>query len=294
MARKRIVLTSTWILLLIVLAVSVSLTGCSQNQQSPSEQSNELSAEEAETEAIDYVNNNLIMDDSKATAVSVEDDGSVYKVVASYQGEEVPLYISKDGQTLYLRALNLSESGSQEQLSTEDAGNRTINYINNNLVEPGTKASAVSVEERTYVYEVLTEYQGKQQPVHISKDGRYLLFEPLNTSEELQMETPVPTETATQPPYSTEELQQFVDCLEQEGMKIYGAETCGYCQDLVNMLGGYDVVDSIYVECTENQQLCQEKGIEVYPTIIIDGSEYQGARSYQAFSQATGCQAPQQ
>ncbi len=296
---KRDILTSMWILLLIVLTISVSLTGCSQDQQTPSE-SNEMTAEEAKTKTIEYVNDNLVLSNTTATAVSVEDEGSVYKVVTQYREEEVPLYLSKDGQTLYLRALNMStaqgQGGANEELSAEEAKTKAINYINDNLVMPGTNASAVSVEEKSYIYEVLTEYQGQQQPIHVSKDGRYLFFAALNTSEDLPdtTMTPIPTQTATERPYSTQELQEFVDCLEQKGMKIYGAKSCGYCQQLVNMLGGYDVVDSIYVECTENQQLCQEKGIQYYPTIMINDSEYQGSRTYQAFSQATGCPMPEQ
>lgn len=300
MAAKREVLTSTWILLLIVLTISVLLAGCSQNQQTPVEQS-ELTAEEAKAKTVDYLNNNLLpylnVPNPDATAVSVEDEGSVYRVDTKFQGQETPVYLSKDGEMLLLQALNISEqrSSSQQELSAEGAKTKAVNYLNDNL-QMSENISAVSVEENGLLYEVLTEYQGEQRPVYVTVDGRYLFLSAFNTSKELPKRTmtPVPTQTATQPPYSTEELQQFVDCLDQAGLKIYGAKSCGYCQQLVNMLGGYDVVDPIYVECSENQQLCQEKGIEYYPTILINGSKFEGSRNYQALSQATGCPLPQQ
>lgn len=300
MTKKRGVSTSTWIVLIILLLTGLFLTGCSQNQGETSNQANELTKEEAKSKTLDYVNNNLVSPDTTVTAVSVDDKGSVYEVVTKYRGDEAPIYISKNGETLFLKAMNMSDQGEpQGELKAEEAKTRAINYINENLGMPGTNISAVSVEEKYSVYKVLTEYQGEQQPVHVSKDGKYLFFAALNTSEELPKMTATPapsttaTETATQPPYSTEELQSFVNCLDKSGVKIYGAEWCSHCQELVNRLGGYDTVDPIYVECTENKQLCQEKGIQAYPTILINGSEYQGARTYQELSQATGCPVPQ-
>lgn len=291
MAKKRKLL----ILLLIVL--SVSLAGCSQDggEEEPSDGTG-LSAEEAKSKTIDYINDNLVMANTTATAVSVEDKGSVYEVMTQYRGNEVPLYISKDGEQLFLKAFNLSSeetAGQTQELSAEEAEAKTIDYVNNNLVMPGSNASAVSVEEKPYVYEVLTEYQGQQQPIHISKDGRYLLLGALNTSEELPQPTPTATVTATASPYTTEQLEEFVACLNQSGMTIYGAEWCGHCQDLVNTLGGHDIVNPIYIECTENKQLCQNKGIEAYPTITINGTKYTGSRTIQALSQTTGCPTPE-
>lgn len=300
MARKREVLASTWILLLILLAISLFLTGCSQDQQTSIE-SDELTAKEAKEKTMDYLNNDLLpyldVPNPNATAVSVEDKGSVYRVVTKFQGQEAPVYLSKDGEMLLLQALNMSSdqsSESQGELSAEEAKIKAVSYINEDLEMPGN-VSAVSVEEKRFIYEIFTEYQGKKRPVYVTMDGRYLFFAGFNTSEKLPTRTMTPesTQTPTQPSYSTEELQQFVNCLDQAGVKIYGAEWCSHCQDLVNMLGGYNVVDPIYVECTENQQLCEDKDIQAYPTIIINGSKYSGARTYQALSQATGCPAPQ-
>ncbi|MFW6194842.1 MAG: hypothetical protein ACOC5L_04910 [Halobacteriota archaeon] len=287
MAMKRDVLTSM-LLLLIILTIGVFLTGCSQDQQPPAEQSDEVTAEEAEAKALDYVNNNLVLPDTTATTVSVEDEGSVYKVIMQYQGDEVPIFLSKDGETLYLRALNIStQSEVNEELSAEEAKNKVIDYVNENLVMPGTNASAVSVEEENYVYEVLTEYQGEQQSVYISSDGKYLFFVALNTSEELPEMTPVPTETATQPPYSTEELEQFVDCLNESGVEIYGRTGCPACQQQLSTLGGKEVAEPIYNDCANENVDCSD--IEYVPTIIIGDKEHVGAMTIEELSKATNC-----
>ncbi|HID43763.1 MAG TPA: hypothetical protein EYP30_08350, partial [Archaeoglobaceae archaeon] len=142
---------------------------------------------------------------------------------------------------------------------------------------------------------VMTLYREREIPVYISKDGRYLFLNALDTSQEIPKVTPTVSSTLTPtqaPKYSTEELQKFVDCLNEAGLKIYGAKWCPHCQNLVNMLGGYDVVEKIYVECTEQQEVCDSEGVTAYPTIKINGEEYMGARTFEGLSKATGCPVP--
>jgi len=170
-----------------------------------------------------------------------------------------------------------------EELSAEEAKQKAIEYVNENLVMPGTNASAISVEDKGSVYEVMTLYQEREIPVYISKDGHYLFLNALDISKKAESEVT----------YSTEELQKFADCLEKAGLKIYGAKWCPHCQNLVNMLGGYDVVKNIYVECTEQQEVCDNEGITAYPTIKINGEEYTGMRTFEALSEATGCPVPE-
>jgi len=59
-------------------------------------------------------------------------------------------------------------------LSANDAANKAIDFINKNLVQPGTSVSLVSVEEESGVYEVTTSYQGQQITIHVTKDGTYM------------------------------------------------------------------------------------------------------------------------
>jgi len=168
------------------------------------------------------------------------------------------------------------------ELTAEEARDKAMEYVNKNLVMPGTNASAISVEDKGSVYEVMTLYREREIPVYISKDGRYLFLNALDTSGKTELETT----------YPTEELQKFVDCLNEAGLKIYGAKWCPHCQNLVNMLGGYDVVEKIYVECTEQQEVCDSEGVTAYPTIKINGEEYMGARTFEGLSKATGCPVP--
>lgn len=193
--------------------------------------------------------------------------------------------------------------GSSGMLNKEQAKDRIMNYINSYIVEPGTVANASSVDEEGALYKINTSYQGIEVPVYTTKDGVYMFNGRENIcmydlNKEPVIETPTPQPTATPlsvstPEASEESLREFVNCLNDSGFKIYGAKWCGYCQKLVGLLGGYEIVEPIYVECTEQASVCQQEGVSAYPTIKINGERYQGERSYQAFSQATGCPVPE-
>lgn len=61
-------------------------------------------------------------------------------------------------------------------LTKEEVGNKVINYINDNLVQEGTKASLVEVKDVGYFFEVVTDYLGNRISVYSTKDGRYLIL----------------------------------------------------------------------------------------------------------------------
>jgi len=60
-------------------------------------------------------------------------------------------------------------------VSSQDAANKAVNYINKNLVQSGS-VSLLSVNEMSGVYEVVTSYQGQNISVYVTKDGKYLVI----------------------------------------------------------------------------------------------------------------------
>ncbi len=85
----------------------------------------------------------------------------------------------------------------------------------------------------------------------------------------------------------------LVSCLAEAGMVIYGSRTCPACTALANSFGGYEEIEEIYIECTEDEALCAQEGITGYPTTKINGQAYNGARTLEGIAQATGCAVPQ-
>ena len=85
---------------------------------------------------------------------------------------------------------------------------------------------------------------------------------------------------------------QLANHLDEIGASMYGAYWCPHCADQKEMFGS--AVDQVpYVECAadgENAQpqLCQEKGIQGYPTWEIDGEFYPGAQSLDTLAELSG------
>ena len=61
----------------------------------------------------------------------------------------------------------------------------------------------------------------------------------------------------------------FAKCLTEKGMTFYGAEWCSHCKAQKELFG--ESLKYIkYVECPDNTQLCIDKGIQGYPTWILE------------------------
>lgn len=197
------------------------------------------------------------------------------------------------GALIYLNQGKVTEEVS-EGLSPQQAAEKAINYINENLLQEGTIASLLSAVEENGVYKIHLKIGEMEYDSYVTKDGKLLFAEGIDleetpTVQETEDESPQPS---TEGSISSEELTKFLDCLEKADFVIYGANWCGWTEKLVEMLGGFDMVKPIYVECTEEEELCEEKGIRGYPTIFIEGEEYQGARTFEGFTAATDCDMP--
>jgi glutaredoxin len=61
-------------------------------------------------------------------------------------------------------------------ITADAAGKKTIDFINNNLVQPGTIVTLVSTRDLGTFYEVTTTYQGQDVNVYTSKDGKMMFL----------------------------------------------------------------------------------------------------------------------
>jgi len=92
-------------------------------------------------------------------------------------------------------------------------------------------------------------------------------------------------------PTSTPNVDAFAKCISEKGATFYGASWCGHCANQKQLFNSsFQYVN--YVECTENEDLCKQKGVEAFPTWIINGTKYEGEQSFQQLSGLTGCPVP--
>ncbi|MDI6806200.1 MAG: thioredoxin domain-containing protein [Candidatus Aenigmarchaeota archaeon] len=88
-----------WIIVSLVLAIALVVLLHQQRLQITG--ATVLPGEEVGKKAIDYINSNLVQV-GQVTLVSVEEMSGVYKVITSYQGQQIPVYITKDGTYLFV------------------------------------------------------------------------------------------------------------------------------------------------------------------------------------------------
>ncbi len=61
------------------------------------------------------------------------------------------------------------------------------------------------------------------------------------------------------------ELDEFAQCLTENGAKMYGADWCPNCQAQKQMFGSsFEYID--YVQCDITPEACTAEGVDGYPT----------------------------
>ncbi|GEM_PF-658956 len=194
-----------------------------------------------------------------------------------------------------------------ESIPKEEAAEKTLNFLNEFMLQEGMPNLEVEeVNEKYGLYEIVVEVEGMMGPqehsIYISKDGNVIFPEAVDIDEfeevaqeqtgEGDDQTDDQDNTETQTGYAivSEGIDELITCLSEEGVMFYGSDWCPYCTELVEEFGGYETVDPIYVECTEEQERCEEEMVGTgVPEIQINREVYSGERSQEAIAQEVGC-----
>lgn len=202
----------------------------------------------------------------------------------------------------------------EKGIGPEEVQAKGEKFINENLMPPGSEATVLEVVEDKGLYKLkvkLPATQGNQEvDSYMTKDGNIFFPQGIDMAEvekekqasQTEQDAPeanIPSDPASQPSASSysegekSEIDEFVSCLATKNFKIYGANWCGWTKKLVvDTFGGFDVVEPIYVECTEETELCSSEGVKGYPTIKLGGEPYSGQRTFVDMANKTGCAAP--
>lgn len=81
---------------------------------------------------------------------------------------------------------------------------------------------------------------------------------------------------------------EFAQCLTEKGAVMYGTYWCKYCNLQKKEFGdSFRYIN--YIECSEKPDECTEKGIDGFPTWIINDQKYEGRQPLQKLSSITKC-----
>lgn len=180
-------------------------------------------------------------------------------------------------------------NGLNERMTQTQAEAKAREYVTL-LSSPDLPLEIANVELENGLYKIIVSVLGQTEQWHMSPDGNYLYpsaftiddIRLIVAQQQLQQAPQLPTII------ENEEIDSLVSCLAENDFKIYGADWCGFTVQVVNLFGGVDI-NSIYVECTQEEELCRQEGITGYPTIKISGETANIARNLESFAQATNC-----
>ncbi len=105
-------------------------------------------------------------------------------------------------------------------------------------------------------------------------------------------------EEVEEPDYEYEDLTEeekelvgLVTCLAEQGIVIYGSMRCPACRQMVEDFGGREIIDPIYVECTEERERCiNEQQTELIPEIHLQGRIISGLQRPSYLADESGCE----
>ena len=139
----------------------------------------------------------------------------------------------------------------------------------------GVNVSVASVEtESPSIYRVIIESGNGLQNVFVSKDGQYILNNPVNADEFTQ---------------TVSAQYEFNQCLSRNNVTVIGSSAQQATQQQLKTLGTAGL-GNVYLEA--NQQLAQQlnqSGVQNLPVTSYNGEFYQGVQTREFYSELTGC-----
>jgi len=186
-------------------------------------------------------------------------------------------------------------------LTAQQAAEKTINFVNQYLVESGMVVSLINVAEKSGLYKISIKAGEDEYDFYTTKDGKLLFFQAIDMERGVSDIQPAEKERGvsdTQPTkeekkFSDEQLKTLAKCLSEKGAKFYGTFWCQWCNKQKEVFG--QAVQYLpYIECAdkETQQMtsqCQEAGISSFPTWEFFGEKTPGFKTPEELSQLANC-----
>jgi len=151
------------------------------------------------------------------------------------------------------------------------------------IANPGSSAEISSIQDEGNLYKVLLKLTSSQGTnyveTYVTKDGRFLTENVIFVKESIQQ---------------IEKMKNFVDCLFNKGVRIYGATAINNTQIAtatmlqLNILGRYS--GKLYVSCDGNNlQNCINMGLQALPALVYNNTAYYGVFNVDYIANLTNC-----
>jgi len=100
---------------------------------------------------VDFINNNLLQPDTQAKLISVNKEGNLYKLNIDISGEQMEVYVSKDGKLLFTNAINLGDIISAPITTNTPTSNNVVDVsIDDDEIKGDINAPVTIIEFSDY------------------------------------------------------------------------------------------------------------------------------------------------
>lgn len=183
-------------------------------------------------------------------------------------------------------------------LTDQQAAEKTINFINQYLVEKGMNVSLLNVAEERGLYKISFKAGEEKYDSYVSKDGKLLFLQGIDmesVASNTQATDTQATEKKTEEEekFSEEQLETLAKCLSEKRAKFYGSSYCGWCKKEKEMFGKAAQYLP-YIECVDEKtkqmtSQCQEADISGFPTWEFNGEKSSGFKTIKELAELSGC-----
>jgi glutaredoxin len=84
---------------------------------------------------------------------------------------------------------------------------------------------------------------------------------------------------------------EFASCLSEKGATMYGTDWCPHCKAQKELFGK-SFKNIIYTNCDKAKNLCDEAGVEGFPTWVFGEERASGTQSFAKLAEMSGCELP--
>lgn len=166
-------------------------------------------------------------------------------------------------------------TGKVTDTGTDNAATANVKEIYSILT--GGEVEVMKVVDESGLYKVTVRFndatgRSTVQDVFVTKDGKFIAGTVINTNSYKITLT---------------NDKQFAQCLSDKKLLVVGASNDQASVMQLQILGTF--ASSVFFDCVQNQQVCQQSGIQSLPTVLYNSQNYTGLYTLRFFENLTGC-----
>jgi hypothetical protein len=253
---------------------------------------NTISPDQSATKVIDFINTDLLKGQATAVLQTITEESGVYKILFKVEDQEYTFYNSKDGKLLFTSGGPMPEEGVKEDttdttgIPKKDTAQALLFVMS--YCPYGNQAEAAIIPVVNLLknkadiqlhYVIYSNYKGGGSTYCLDKDNKYCSMHGI---QELNQDV---RELCVQK-YQQDKLWAFVEAM-NSGCTSQNVDSCW------EAIAKNVSIDTAKIKtCQKNEaitlleqevQLGQKYGVSGSPQLVINDTEYSGARSAQGY-----------